>query len=423
MSQFVQRIGVLQPLRNRAFRIVWLGETVSMLGDQFYLVALPWLALALTGSSLALGLVLMAAAIPRAALMLVGGALSDRYDPRKIMIASSAARAVLVGVLALLVWTDAVQLWHLYVLSAGFGAADAFFQPAALALVPRLVPEDRLEASNALVMGSMAVTGMIGPALAGIAIAAAGTALGLGIDAMTFVFAVVTLMLIRRPTVPEAAVLPTTHGAFGSIMAGLRYASADPQIRTVLLAVTAINFAVVGPFFVGLPVLVDTFDSGPMAYGVVLSAFGAAALFGAIGAGTLGSRAQMSLVIPASATALALGMILIALAPSAWAVTLAAMPLGAGVGVLQVSGMAWLQRRSEPAYLGRVMSLVMFAIMGLTPLSYAVAGAVAESGLTILFTGAGGLMVVLAVATSVTRVWRIDRPEGRTATGRVGLPA
>src|SRR5688572_13271247 len=139
MPHLVQRIGVREPLRNPAFRMVWLGETVSMLGDQFYLVALPWLALALTGSSLALGLVLMAAAIPRAALMLVGGALSDRYDPRKIMIASSAARAVLVAVLGLLVWTDAVQLWHLYVLGAGFGAADAFFQPAALALVPRLV--------------------------------------------------------------------------------------------------------------------------------------------------------------------------------------------------------------------------------------------------------------------------------------------
>ena len=150
MTTFVPQLSVVQPLRIRSFRIVWMGETVSMLGDQFYLVALPWLALALTGSSLALGLVLMAAAIPRAALVLVGGAVSDRYDPRKIMIASSAARAALVAALAALVWTDAVQLWHLYLLGAGFGAADAFYQPAALALVPRLVPEDRLDAHRKL---------------------------------------------------------------------------------------------------------------------------------------------------------------------------------------------------------------------------------------------------------------------------------
>ena len=377
-----------------------------MLGDQFYLVALPWLALALTGSSLALGLVLMSAAIPRAALMLLGGALSDRYDPRAIMIVSSASRAALVGILAVLVWTDTIALWHLYLLGAGFGAADAFFQPAALALVPRLVPEDRLEASNALVMGSMAVTGMIGPALAGVVIGLAGSALGFGIDAATFAFAVVTLLVVRRagPRHSEAAETAPA-GTMRSIVAGLRYANADVQMRTVLLAVTVINLAVVGPFFVGLPALVESFNSGPLAYGIVLSVFGGAALTGAIVAGTVGDRARMPIVVPLTSVGLAFGMVLIGLAPNVWTTALAAIPLGAGVGALQVSGMAWLQRRSDPAYLGRVMSLVMFAVMGLTPLSYAVAGAVAETALRVLFIGAGSIMVLLALATSVSRAW------------------
>lgn len=423
MTGRLLRLSVIQPLRQREFRAVWLGESVSMLGDQFYLVALPWVALALTGSSMALGLVLMSAAIPRAALMLVGGAVSDRHDPRMIMIASSALRAVLVGALALLVWTDAIELWHLYLLGAGFGAADAFFQPAALALVPRLVPAERLEASNALVMGSMAVTGMIGPAAAGVAIAATGTALGFGIDAATFIFATVTLLLVRRSS--SAGIVPaarTADGTLAAILAGLRYATADVQIRAVLVAVTVINLAVVGPFFVGLPVLVDRLDSGPLAYGIVLSAFGGAALIGAVTAGTLGSRPRMSLVIPVTAAALAVGMIVIGLAPNVWVTTLAAVPLGAGVGALQVSGMAWLQRRSEPAYLGRVMSLVMFAVMGLTPLSYAVAGAVAESGLEILFVGAGAGMIVLAVVSALSPAWRTDEA-ARPRALAVGMPA
>lgn len=425
MTTALRRFSLFQPLRHRGFRMVWIGETVSMFGDQFYLVALPWLALALTGSSLALGLVLMAAAIPRAALMLVGGALSDRYDPRAIMVASSAARAGLVAVLALLVWTDAVQLWHLYLLGAGFGAADAFFQPAALALVPRLVPEDRLEASNALVMGSMAVMGMVGPAIAGVAIAATGTALGFGIDAATFAFAVVTLLFVRRPAASEVVNTPASAsgGTMPAIVAGLRYASVDPQIRIVLLAVAVINLAVVGPFFVGLPVLVDGFDSGPMAYGIVLSAFGGAALAGAVVAGSLGPRVRMSLAIPATAVALAIGMILIGLAPNVWAVTLAAVPLGAGVGVLQVSGMAWLQRRSDPEFLGRVMSMVMFAVMGLTPVSYAIAGAVAETGTAILFVGAGAGMVMLAALTSLSRAWRTDVPADAAPARPIGLAA
>ena len=421
MSTSVRTLGMVQPLRQRDFRAVWVGETVSMLGDQFYLVALPWLALALTGSSLALGLVLMAAAIPRAALMLVGGAVVDRYEPRAIMIASSAARAALVAALAVLVWTDAVELWHLYVLGAGFGAADAFFQPAALALVPRLVPEDRLEASNALIMGSMAVTGMIGPALAGVVIAGAGTALGFGIDAATFVFAVVTLLVVRRApsTMSSGAGSEATGGTFGSILAGLRYAASDAQMRMVLLTVMVINLAVVGPFFVGIPALVASFDTGPMAYGLVLAAFGGAALAGAVLAGTLGPRARMSLVIPGTAIGLAFGMVLTGLAPNAWAAALAALPLGAGVGVLQVSGMAWLQRRSEPAFLGRVMSLVMFAIMGLTPLSYAVAGVVAESGLGILFIGAGGALVLVAVATLLSSVWGTEERAATAGRGAI----
>lgn len=409
-------LAIVQPLRQRSFRVVWIGETVSMLGDQFYLVALPWLTLELTGSTLALGLVLMAAAIPRAALMLVGGVVSDRMDPRRVMMASSATRAVLVGVLALLVWTDAIQLWHLYLLGAAFGAADAFFQPAALALIPRMVGRERLEASNALVTGSMAITAMLGPAVAGLAVAVAGSALGFGIDAASFVFAVVTLLSIGRVRHPSpAAAVVEPSGTLAGIREGLAYAFDDAQIRTVLLAVLVINFAVVGPFFVGLPALVDAFAGGPSDYGLVLSAWGAAALAGAIAAGTLGQRIGIGSLVSGTALAIAGSLVLIGLAPNAWAAAVASTPLGAAVGMLQVSGMAWLQRRSDPAMQGRMMSLVMLAIMGLTPASYAAAGFVAQAGPALLFVGAGAVVLLLAGATLQSRVLR--RPILAAETG------
>jgi len=408
MTVSVGSLAIIQPLRQRDFRRVWLGESVSMLGDQFYLIALPWLTLELTGSSLALGLVLMAAAIPRAGLMLVGGAWSDRFDPRRIMIGSSVVRAVLVSVLALLVVTDAVQLWHIYLLGAAFGAADAFFQPAALALIPGLVRPERLEASNALVMGSMGVTNMIGPAVAGMAIATAGSALGFGIDAATFLFAVASLVTIRRSAGATVAAAPVraTSGTLESIVDGLRYAFRDRQIRAMLIAVTFINLVVVGPFFVGLPAQVASFAGGPMDYGIVLSAWGAAALVGAVVAGSIGARAQMAVVLPVTSLAMAVSLILIGLAPNAWFATLAAAPLGGAVGMLQVSGMAWLQRRSDPRMQGRLMSMVMFAIMGLTPISYALAGMVAEAGTGLLFLAAGAGMLALAAATGLSPTLR-----------------
>jgi MFS family permease len=420
MRQWIGNLAIAQPLRERTFRVVWIGESVSMLGDQFYLIALPWLTLELTGSTLALGLVLMAAAIPRAALMLVGGAVSDRIPPQQVMLVSSAARAILVGALAVLVWTDAIELWHLYLLGAAFGTADAFFQPAALALIPHVVPEDRLEASNALVTGSMAVTGMLGPALAGMTVAIAGSAIGFGIDALTFVFAVVTVASIARigsRTAGTQAV--ASQGTLGSIGQGLAYAFRDPQIRTVLLAVGVINFAVVGPFFVGLPALVDGFAGGPADYGIILSAWGAAALGGALVAGTLGSRIRIARLVPGTAAAMAAALILIAVAPNAWSAALAATPLGAAVGMLQVSGMAWLQRRGDPAMQGRLMSLAMLAIMGLTPASYLVAGVIAEAGPALLFVAAGASMLLLAGATAQARTLR----EPATAPVGAGVPA
>ena len=234
-----------------------------MLGDQFYLVALPWLALAMTGSSLALGLVLMAAAIPRAALMLVGGALSDRYDPRSIMIASSAA--------ARRSWPS----WRCWCgpMRSTCGTCTCSAPDSAPPMPSSSPPPSRWSPARA---GGSARgierprDGQHGGHGHGRACTrrrgdrVTGTALGFGIDAVTFLFAVVTLMLIRRP--PEVSVEPSeqqTQGTLPAIAAGLRYASADPQIRMVLLAVTAINLAVVGPFFVGLPALVETFEGGP----------------------------------------------------------------------------------------------------------------------------------------------------------------
>src|SRR5262245_30481061 len=142
------------PLRLPHFRNLWIGATISLLGDQFYLVALPWLVLEIQGSSLALGSVLMVAAIPRAALMLVGGAVTDRVSPRRVLMTTAAVRAVLVGAVAALVWLRVVQMWQLYLLTFAFGVADAFSFPAGATLVPSLVEPQQLQPANALMQSS-----------------------------------------------------------------------------------------------------------------------------------------------------------------------------------------------------------------------------------------------------------------------------
>jgi MFS family permease len=121
-----------------------LGATISLFGDQFYLVALPWLVLQLTGSSLALGTILMTAAVPRAVLMLMGGFAGDQWSPRRILIGTASARALLVAAIAALSFIHAIRIWHIYLLAFAFGVADAFSFPALQALIPRIVSANQL---------------------------------------------------------------------------------------------------------------------------------------------------------------------------------------------------------------------------------------------------------------------------------------
>ena len=153
-SRLAKRIPILSPLLKRNFRLLWIGESISLLGDQFHFIALSWLTLQITGSGLALGTVLMVGAIPRALFMLFGGALSDRISPRLIMIVSNISRAIVVAIIAFMVFFEVVELWHLYLLSITFGIADSFFHPAFNALIPRVVDRDKLEAGNAILRGT-----------------------------------------------------------------------------------------------------------------------------------------------------------------------------------------------------------------------------------------------------------------------------
>src|SRR5919204_5249397 len=149
---------------NAHFRNLWIGAAVSALGDQFYLIALPWLVLQLTGSNLAVGTVLMFAAIPRAVLMLGGGAVSDRIAPRRIMLTTASTRTLFVGAVGVLAWFHIIQLWHLYILAAAFGIADAFGLPAFQSLLPQLVEREQLPSANAAFQSLFQIATMLGPA-------------------------------------------------------------------------------------------------------------------------------------------------------------------------------------------------------------------------------------------------------------------
>jgi MFS family permease len=386
-------------LRVRDFRFLWIGQTISYLGDQFHYVALAWLTLLLTGSALALGTVLMTAAVPRAVFMLAGGAITDRFSKRALMLLSDSTRAVLVTALAVLVLAGDAHLWQLYVLAVIFGTVDAVFIPAAQAIVPSLVDEERLTGANALMQSADSVANLLGPVAAGALIAALAGVRGIGIalavDASTFYVSAVFLAFMRNRGAAEPD--SSEQNLLSSIRDGLRYAWSDPTMRALLTAIAGIDMTASGVFGVGLPLLGRTEFGGSAAFGIMVSGFGAGALVGVIGAGMIKRPRYRGIISVGVLTLFGVGTAVLPLAPNAVVATVMIALMGVGGGLINVLINPWIQARTDPSMQGRIASLIMLASVGLTPLSYAVSGWIADFNLTALFLVGG--MIILATAT------------------------
>ncbi len=403
------------PLSVRNFRLLWIGEGISLLGDQFYLVALPWLVLQLTGSALALGTIMALASIPRAVFMLLGGAFVDRYSPRSVMIWSNFARFVLVALLSVLVLMGTIGIEMLYVFALAFGLADAFYFPAQTAIVPQVLSEDQLQAGNTFVQGTAMLSFFLGPVLAGALIALLGhaaaadgapdmqgIAIAFAIDTLSFVASLLTLLMIHIPGVTKQA--GEQQNVIGSIQEGFAYVWSRMVLRVFFLLIVAINFLVLGPVTVGIPVLADQrLLEGAAAFGIIMSAFGAGSLLGIILSNLLPAPKpeHFGTVILLVISSLGVGVALMPLFASTAVVAVINLLLGAIAGYQRMMLFTWLQKRIPQELMGRVMSLLFFCSIGLAPVSNALAGAILEIDLNVLFIGSGVLMAAVTLLSIV----------------------
>lgn len=395
------------------FRLVFTGTGLSLLGDQFALIATPWLVLQLTGDPMLLGIVLALEGFPRAAFMLIGGAITDRFSPRNMMLAADAIRLVLVGLMAFAVLTGTIEIWMLYVFSLGFGLVAGFAIPAQNSIVPMLVDKDQLQAGNSMIMGATQLAGFVGPSLAGIVIGMyANTLHGVGyayaIDAASFAVSALCLVMIRGAGPVKGERSPVSEeGIFAAIRSAWGHVWGDEALRLVFVLLAAINFLLIGPLLVGIPLIANSrLPEGAAAFGMLMSSFSVGNLFGFIAAGTLprpgGATVKtllVALLFAFSAVVGGLGYI-----PSTALDCLLLALLGLGNGYIAILLFTWMQANTPRAMLGRVMSFLMFANTGLVPLSQAISGAIGKWDLDVLFLGAG------AAAAMVT-IWAMLRPE------------
>lgn len=400
----------VSPLRVHDFRLMWAGQAVSSIGDQFALVALPWLALVLTGSALALGGVLAVMAVPRAALMLVGGVYVDRLSPRRVMLLSNGVRLVAVTVLGLIVLAGDVTLLMVYVFALVFGIADAFFFPAQQAIIPALVDPEQIPAANAIAQGTTQLTVFAGPAVAGLLVAAlgstgshpglAGIGVALLVDALSFVISIVTLVLIRGGAETRGRAEPVLT----ALKAGLTFVWGWPSLRFIVLFAMGINFFVVGPLYVGLPMIAYArLPEGAAAYGTLMSALGGGSVLGMVAVATLPHPRpeRLGSFVVALMAVMGIGVAATALVSSTLVACLVVGLVGLGMGYANLVFISWAQQRIPQALMGRVFSLILLGSVALIPVSQVLAGALVQLSLSGMLLGAGILTTLLTLAAAI----------------------
>ncbi len=421
------RFAAWRPLAQRDFRLLWFGQTISSLGDQFYLVALPWLILQLTGSGLKLGAVLLAATIPRVAFQLVGGAVSDRVPPHKLMLASNVLRGVVCAILTALTILGVLQLWHLFVLAAAFGTVDAFFYPALRTFIPNIVQTEQLAPANALLQGANMLVKFMGPSLAGLIIAGAGIGLAFGFDTVSFFIAALCLVLMNRKSTVASVSAAMESSASGplelsgvvnqtatpkprliaSIGEGLGYAWRDPVLRSLIIMVAVIEFSFAGPFTIGLASLAkEKFAGDSTTFGALLSALGGGLLLGTMLAGGLKTSLRLGTILIPLSVALSVLLLVLGLAPNVYLACLLTGTMGAIGGYLQVLIMVWLQTKPDPQMRGRVFSIVLLCGFGLTPLSYVIAGALTQISVNFMFIATAAFLLVVTLFCALSGITR-----------------
>ena len=373
----MNRIQILRPLRERDFALFWVGWTVSLIGDGFFLVAIAWQVFDLWNTPTALAVVGVAETIPIVAFVLVGGVVADRFERRKVLIFSSALRGAAVGVLGVLAVTETVELWHIFVLSAFFGAGQAFQGPAAGAIIPDLVPRHLLVQANSLSQFvRQAAFAFVGPAMGGFVVHAFGAGSAFLIDAATFGFAIVMLLLLHPR--PAAAVSVEQTSMREDIVEGLRYVRKHVWLWGTLAWAFGAIFLVYGPWTVLLPYLVKNElggDAGDL--GLVFAAGGLSAILVSLVIGQIGLPRRHITFMYGLWTIGAIQVAAYALADVPWqamAISFAGEGCWAGGLIVWVTLM---QRIVPSELLGRVKSVDWLLSLGLAPLSFAVTGPLA----------------------------------------------
>ena len=389
---------LLRALRSRNYRLFLAGQGVSLVGTWMQHVAMSWLVYRLTGSALLLGVVGFTSQIPTLFLSPVAGVLADRWDRRRLLLATQSLAMLQAALLALVVLTGVVQVWQIILLSLILGLVNAFDIPIRQSFVVEMV-EQREDLGNAIALNSSLVTGarLLGPAIAGLLIASVGEGICFILNALSYLAVIVALAAMRIPAAanPRPAGRPILH----ELREGFLYAYQFGPIRSILLLLALVSLMGM-PYSVLVPVFAkDVLHGGAHTFGFLMTAAGSGALAGTLYLASRHSVRGLGRVIVRATIFFAVGIAAFALSGN-FPLSLAALALtGFGGMTLVASCNTVLQTILDEDKRGRVMSFFTMAFIGVAPFGSLGAGTMAGiiGPRDTLLLGSAGCLVGAAV--------------------------
>lgn len=397
-------------LRTPSFLSYWLGYVLSALGDSVFMIAMMWMVVEMTGTGLIMGTLLTAFGLPRLVMILIGGVIVDRKNPRLIMIGSDLLRFAIMCVLFLFSISGHPPVWLLFVVALAFGAVDAFFWPAASAVQQRLVTPDRFVQSNSLLVGSMQAAHILGPLIGAVLFAFGGYKTAILFNALSFLISAITLMWVKLIATGTASKPPTEKRSMWSdVREGFAYVWNTPVILTMIIVAFFAN-AGANSVSVGLAFLAESFGVGAVGLSQMSAGWAVGGLIGAVLLASIVIRNPTPRMAILAFFLQGLAISLVFFTHNHWQVVLLLVLCGIASTAIQVISPSVSQKIIPPALMGRVTSVRTLVAMGSTPFAQAIAGWVIDlSGPSMVYLY-GGLLAVLAsgIAFFVPAIRRYD---------------
>jgi predicted MFS family arabinose efflux permease len=382
---------VFKAFQYRDFRLMWFGACTSSIGTWMQIVAQGWLIYRLSHSAFLLAMDQFLAGIPIFLFSLIGGVVADRVERRKILLGSQYVQMATAGTLTVLVATGLVHVWHILCLSFISGFAQAFGGPAYQALIPTLVETEDMPNAIALNSIQFNVAVMVGPALAGQALAKLGEKWCFGLNALSFLAPIISLSIISTRFLPPK----TTESMYSSLKQGIRFARKQNSMEALILLAFCMT-ALAMPMRTYIPVFVkDIFHRGPETFGNLLSLMGLGSIFGSLIIASAGNMRRKGSVALGALLCLGGGISAFALSKSVPFSGVIIVLVGAAMMAVFATVNSLVQLITTNEMRGRVMSVYNFAFRGGMPMGNLLSGWLVPMFTAPVVLGVNGLLLVL----------------------------